>query len=171
MGITFTMMRADGSKAPGEVVPETACMCAQLCPSWEMYLEGTDRAELRAHADAACAHCEGSGVCPAWEMGLALHFSQATACPLLALLSQSEVVGELSLPLARRAVMGARARFARVAPQILSVDVSGWAAFAGGAVVLDVCSVTEEELAERLDGFADLIEDGARAGAIKVVWS
>lgn len=203
MGTTFTVRREDGSAISGEVTPETACLCAQLAYSWEMYLEGSDRAELAACATPGCHQCGGTGVCPPFENDLSLDVCHRTSRALLALLGlasmpqdlrrrdpdapafvlawagQNLTDGEVPMPMARRMVMAARARFDRLAPLLIAAATEHHGAprvREDGAVELRPVvgfdgGLTKEMLLDRLDRFASLVEEGARAGAVKVVWS
>lgn len=107
------------------------------------------------------------------ETGEELNLANVTAIALAGLLRIDlggvlGLCGEITIPEARRAVMVARATFARTAPQHAVAASSGRGT--RGARYHDV-GVDEERLRDRLEAFARLVEAAASAGATHIVWS
>lgn len=192
MTITFTALDTDRRPlASGEREPATACLCAQMASSWEMYLDGSDRAELAACAAPTCSVCGGAGVEPGYERVYEINFANCTGGALLGLLGLESPVGEATLPIVRRAILRARATFARRAPQFTYEHTEGGAFAAltaqgrleivhegnvacivrGPRVIAgNLASLDVEGLGGRLEAFAAFIERAAQDGAEAIQW-
>ncbi len=169
---------------PGVRLVESACLCAQEAPSWDMYLEGTDLLELRDHAEETCVLCGGIGIHPTEEGGIDFTLGGVNARAFLVLLDlDSEyLIGEITISEARRALMGARARFDRVAPVLVREGVDlvsprGTAIRADGVVELtggryrgNVGALDLEDLEGYVGRFSVFVEAAARGGASSISW-
>ncbi|MEQ8721024.1 MAG: hypothetical protein RID81_07085 [Sandaracinaceae bacterium] len=165
-------------------------MCAQLAPTWDLDLARADRADLAAHADPGCFMCGGTGLDvvsttdPALEMGICY----ANARALLDVLGIGWAeCGEVSMAGARRALMYARATFARRAPAIVAARTLGpFEAILGqGPARLDCTgdlpristgptvlagAFDASDLEARLDRFEALVLAAIDAGADRLTW-
>ena len=169
---------------PGARLVESACLCAQDAPSWDMYLEGTDLLELREYAEETCVLCGGIGVSPIEEGGIDFTLGNLNAAAFLALLGiDSEyLVGELSIAEARRATMRARARFDAVAPVLVregvdlvsprgtTVRADGVVELTGGRYRGNVGALELEDLEGYVQRFGLFVEAAARGGASSISW-
>lgn len=182
MSITFTALSTLGTALlAGEREPETACLCAQAAATWDMYLEGSDRAELAACAQPACPICGGTGVEPGSAPVLSLNLSNWNATALLRLLGLEGACGAITLPEARRAIMRARATFERRADALTveaaevvlptRVEREGNVARIVRGAILSIGGLDREGLAERLERFAAFVERAATLGAARIGWS
>lgn len=191
MSVTFSAFRLVSLPSsrrvrvnPGARLVEAACLCAQDAPSWDMYLEGTDLLELREYAEETCVLCGGIGISPIEEGGIDLTLANVNAAAFLTLLDiDSEyLVGELTIAEARRAIMGARARFDRVAPVLVregvelvtprgtKVRADGVVELTGGGSRGFVGSLELETLRGYVQRFSVFVEAAARGGASSVSW-
>jgi hypothetical protein len=202
MSVSFIMRRADGTSIPGVEHPASCCLCAQFAPTWNAFgLEGVDVVELASHASPDCLRCGATGIEEGWTESLSLNLNNVNASALIALLALGTIAlqrgvsaddvagwtlfaaagtaGMMTLPEARRRVMGARARFERLAPALVraeTITVGGPSLRDDGVVELRPVraiapAFTAEDLRERLERFADLLEEGARRGAVEVYWA
>lgn len=161
---------------------EEPCLCAQLASSWCDVYEGEDtpaaRAELAAHAFQTCPMCRGTGfeTVPVSDR-IELDLNEGNAAALFAALGPPrDPIGELPIVTIRRAIIRARnvdlERHAR-APEIeygkpmdQGDGVVEMRPFRGLTVGL-----TGDQLRERVDRLARVVEEGARHGATMVRWS
>jgi len=134
MGISFWGITENNNYVPGIREPDSGCLCSQMAPSWDMYLEGSDLEELAREADPNCPYCKGTGVEPGYEPPAEQGFANANARDLLYLMGlasapqnipldeivvqccgdenhQDDMYGNLSVPEMRQHIMMARARF------------------------------------------------------------
>lgn len=203
MSITFTPIDTNGRHVGALERRETACLCAQGCPGWDMNAPESLRPALREHADPGCHFCGGSGVEVENVNDLFLNLCNGNARALLALLgivsdpdrrpfdfsgpvfpeppsAGDELWGRLDLPEARRAIMRARASFDRRAPTLVRepaivvaparVEHDGNLARVVPGATFSTGGFDTSDLADRLNAFASLVEEGARLGAVAITW-
>lgn len=191
MSVTFSAYRLTAAPSPrrirvnpGARVVDSACLCAQEAPSWDMYLEGSDLRELRAHASDACVLCDGTGVSPIEEGGIEINLANLNARAFLELLDLDTeyLVGEITIPEARRAIMGARARFAARAPGLaregrelrsprgVRPRADGVLELTGGRYQGTIGALDLEDLEGYLRRFSVFVEAAARARATAITW-
>ncbi len=191
MSVTFSAFRNVSRPSPRRVrvnpgarVVDSACLCAQDAPTWDMYLEGTDLLELREEADSRCVLCGGSGIHPVEEGGIEIDLANLNATAFLELLDfgTEYLVGECTLAEARRALMGARARFDRVAPGLVREGVvltgprrgmvreDGVIEIMGARVRSTMGALTVEDLEGYVARFGVFVEAAARARATMIAW-
>lgn len=192
MSVTFSAFRVVSLPSPRRVrvnpgarLVDSACLCAQGAASWDMYLEGTDLLELRAEADSACVLCGGTGVSPIEEGGIDMNLANVNARAFLKLLGLEAgeyLVGEITIVEARRALMGARARFDRVAPGLVREGVElvsprrvvtredGVVELVGGRVRGVVGALELADLEGYVARFSVFVEVAARARASSISW-
>lgn len=170
---------------PGTRLVDSACLCAQMASTWDMYLEGTDLEELRSEADSACVLCGGTGVSPIEEGGIEINLCNLNAAAFLTLLGFEvceHLIGKCTVATARRALMGARARFDRVAPGLVREGVElvsprrvatredGVLELVGGRLRGVTGSLELEDLRGYVRRFSMFVELVARHGATHIVW-
>lgn len=169
---------------PGARLVESACLCAQDAPTWDMYLEGTDLLELREYAEETCVLCGGIGISPVEEGGIDFTLGGLNARAFLVLLELDTeyLIGEITVVEARRALMRARARFDIVAPVLVREGVEivaprGTAIRADGVVELTgggsrgfVGSLELEDLRGYVRRFSVFVEAAARGNATSISW-
>lgn len=188
MSVTFYATDSEGRPVGGLDVELSGCLCAQDAPSWAYPLPELTpelKAELRSHADPYCLRCAGTGLKRDEIPALELNLCNANARALLELLGGlggSELGGTCPVPEARRAVMGARARFDRLAPELTREPEvlrskravvegdDGVARFVGGTERGVVGGLDEEGLRDRLERFARFVEQASDAGARSILW-
>lgn len=152
-----------------------ACFASGLAPAAELV------ADLRAHADPSCRQCRGSGVeLVPGEDEADFNLANENARALLAALgvgsgAVDDLIGELALPEARRAIM--RARNVRLDHLTRPARVTaGWPrVLEDGTVVLQTTRAsspefTVDDLLDRVDRFAALVDEAGRRGATRIVW-
>lgn len=181
MSVTFTaikdakpLLQKDASEY------EAPCLCAQMAPSWGMDIELSDREELRKFASPQCPLCQGSGVeiCP--PQTLSYNLANDNAARLLSLLGlgRDDLIGNLDLPSARRAVIRAKAQFNRRAPALVRPEERLYGAphtQSDGTVELHPLRVVSQglsadQLYARLITFEQLIVEASQQGATHIHW-
>lgn len=181
MSVQFVALDATGSPVGGSVRLETGCLCAQCAPSWSHYLEGTDRAELREHANPGCPFCGGSGVELEERRNLFLDLANENACAFFGLLGieTGELFGAMSVLRARAAIAHARRTFGARARAFTRdpVETSFSRASSGNVVDLHarprvhLGGLVLEGLEARLERFEAFVDDACNAGAVSITWS
>lgn len=180
MSVTFNAIGSDGFPVGERQRRETACLCAQGCDGWTMYPSESLRPALAEHADPSCHFCGGTGVEVEEVNDLFLNLCNGNARALLALLGLREAWGTVDIAGARRAIMLARATFDRRAPALTRepvtehaparVEHEGNVARVVPGATFHTGGFSATDLRDRLDAFAELVETGARLGAIAISW-
>lgn len=153
---------------------EEHCLCAQFAEGWMR--DATPEA-LRAAADPKCSACGGSGV----EMVIVddrpeLNVANGNARLLLAALrlDDSELIGRITLPEARRALI--RARAGSLEPFTRQAFIEHGAPRSEGDVValrpvrVFAASLDEHQMAGYLDSFEALVMGAEASGAKYIHW-
>lgn len=158
---------------------ESPCRCAQMAPNWTYPCEDLEpiRGELRSYARRDCPFCRGTGVDlePVSDLP-ELNWCNANAAAMLRMLGLTdEPYGEVALPEARRAIMRASNR-SDVATFARPEEVITGAPRVNGAVVelrplrMVICGLSADQIQDRLQAFADFVNDSAARGATKIFW-
>jgi hypothetical protein len=164
------------------------CMCAQMAEHWTAFYEGRDtpdiRYNLKSEANPKCFHCHGTGVeTVGHEVGIpTINLNYRNAKVLFEILGiningPDGMVGEITIPEARRAVMRGRskqnlAKF--IAPECKQygkpreiepgvIDMRPLRMFE--------CGLTEDKIRSMIQEFAALVLEVSHRGATKIFWT
>ena len=135
-----------------------ACLCAQMCPD---FMEASVDM-LRGFASPTCLVCGGTGVEKVVESdGPVLNLNSANGSALLEMMGfSSRPHGCVDVHRARRGVIRARSR----------ADLSQWCRPALEGPRAFSPAFNEHDLRERVDRFADFLEQSIARGARNIVW-
>jgi len=200
MSVSFWGVKEDGNSIEGERTPETACLCAQMDPTWDMYLEKSDRESLARSAHPECPHCQGTGVEPGYDTQAEINYSSMNARIVLSLLGlcappsriplkdmtpsfgldsgQNDLTGDQTVPEMRQRIMVARATFDTQVSALTSEEECVYGAprtNEEGAVELRPLrawsrGLDEEDIREKFYALVDFVELIASEGATTVHW-
>jgi len=178
MSYTFTANVTDTQTS----IKEEPCLCAQGAECFgDAFQNGVEphRAELAADAWDKCPSCKGTGVEPVEnDDAPSLNLNEGNAVLLLGALGLTvDCWGEITLAEARRALMRARARkslsgYTRASETLYGAPRTG----EDGVVELRPVrshggALTEDDLRDRIERFASLVELAATRGATNITWS
>jgi len=200
MGVTFWGITSDGDYVPGHPEPDTGCLCSQLDPTWDMYLEGSDMESLARSADPKCPWCNGTGVQPGYHPPAQKDFANANARDLLYLMGLAgapvhrpldeivvsccnsdqpfDMYGNLSVPDMRQHIMVARATFDNKVEWLVHDEEKLYGKpykDEEGVIQMRPLRVvapekTADQIKERLESLASFVEAVARQGATVIRW-
>lgn len=167
---------------------EEPCMCSQMAIHWSDFYEGIDtpeiRTDLKENASSRCPNCHGQGIeVVSQEVDFpSINLSNENAKILFDILgikvsSEDGMVGEMSIPEARRAVIRAQSRksldrFIRpeektfgkpreISPGV--IEMKPLRLFHSG--------LSEEKIQRYIRTFAEFVVEVIKRGATKIVWS
>lgn len=198
MSVSFWGITENGDYIPGNPELTSGCLCSQLAPTWDMYLEGSDLEELAQEADQNCPWCHGTGVESPHAMVAEVNFASANARDILYLMGladassplplntvvipgeddQEILAGEIPVPNMRQRIMVARASFdnkvgmlERSAEEIKGEPYTDEDDVAHiHPVRVTVPAKTSDRIYERLEDVASFVEDMASKGAQNIRW-
>lgn len=162
-------------------VKTEACLCAQGSELWTMDLTGASEEtleDLRAHADPECHTCKGTGVESRQDSDKPyVNWCNGNAVVMIRVLGlRGAEHGDASIAEARRAVIRATSRsdlsaYARPDEHVYGQPRTD----ENGTIELRPLRVVSQgldagDIKERIEQFAEFVEESARRGATRIWW-
>jgi len=175
------------SDLPHNIINKTEpCLCSQMAEGWTDYYQGKRTPEieknLKLEANPNCPFCKGEGIeVVGYEDTPSLQLSNRNANALFKILGinlfgKEGMVGEMTIPEARRAIMRSQSR--KNVSQFVLPEKNLYGKpreISPGVIDLKPLrffepALTEEQLKDYIKRFAEFVIKVSRLGATKIMW-